>query len=239
MMRGRFPELQSASRVRGAALSECPAAVTIETWVREFCGRSHADLGRPGPVCPFVPEALLIDSLWLTTIETRHEPDERSFIREAVEHYRQLFLDLEPRIGTDSLHKAILLLLPDASPTAIEEVQREMKPAVVSRGLMLGEFHPHLASGARHNPSFHALRSPIPMLVIRTMVEADLEFLLRRSDSLTVRLACVESYLRLLGWQLTRDRRHAAETALRDLRSAVEAETGQQHGRDVSEASPR
>jgi hypothetical protein len=200
----------------------------IDQWVRDFCARSHPDLGRPGPVCPFVPEALRIDAVWLTTIRTGHEQEEQSVVQDAVQHYRQMFFELEPRFGVDSIHKSILLIFPDASPSAIEQVQRGMKSEVVGTGLMLGEFHPYMTSGARHNPHFHALRSPVPMLVIRMMVEADLEFLLRESDPVQVRTSCVESYLRLLGGHLTRERRQAAETALWELRSKPAAEAARQ-----------
>jgi hypothetical protein len=217
MQHAHFPALYTASELRRAA-GRCASAAAIEEWVRRFCANSHPDLGRPGPVCPFVPEALRIDSLWFTTIRTKDAHNEEKRIQDAVHHYRELFPELVPRAGVDSIYKSVLLIFPDARPSAIERVQRNMKAGMVRLGLMLGEFHPEMPAGARHNPEFHALRSPVAMLVIRTLVAADLEFLLRKSDPLPVRTSCVESYLQLLGPHLIRERRESAEAALEELK---------------------
>jgi DNA-binding transcriptional LysR family regulator len=40
----------------------------VANWIKTFVARPHKDLGRPGPVCSFVPGALERRVLWLAPI---------------------------------------------------------------------------------------------------------------------------------------------------------------------------
>ena len=61
---------------------------------------------------------------------------------------------------------------------------------------MLGEFHNRTESPGLHNPNFRPLRSPIPLLAIRYMVEVDLPFLVM-ADDLGLRIRYLKAYLQL------------------------------------------
>lgn len=169
-------------------------------WVRDFLAKPHPELGRSGPVCPFVPRALELNTIWLTVIRTEI-PDEDQ-IKEIVGCYRDIFLELEPQDGGDELNKAILLIFPDIgseeAPKLIDKVQQELKPYFVETGLMIGEFHKLNESPGLHNPEFRPLRSPIPMLAIRFMVESDLPFLIQENYSPRLRIKFLEAYLQRL-----------------------------------------
>jgi hypothetical protein len=70
-------------------------------------------------------------------------------------------------------------------------------------GLMLGEFHANNESPGLRNPDFRPLRSPIPMLAIRHMVDSDLPFLIRETYAPEERSAFLRSYLFRLGGALS------------------------------------
>lgn len=176
---------------------EFPCLVEITEWIEKFLSKPHVDLGRSGPVCPFVPRALQLDTIRMAVIRAK---DLNSLqIEEIVSRYRDIFLDLDPKEGELAFYKAILLVFPDVSEeeafTLIDAVQQKLKPFFVEAGLMIGEFHPRNESPGLHNPNFRPLRSPIPMLAIRYMAESDLPFLDRLTDEPKVRIRYLEAYL--------------------------------------------
>ena len=63
------------------------------------------------------------------------------------------------------------------APAFIDAVQARLKPQFVADGLMLGQFHALNNEPGLHNQEFRPLRSPIPLLAIRFMVDSDLPFL--------------------------------------------------------------
>ncbi|MBW4692920.1 MAG: hypothetical protein KME27_14290 [Lyngbya sp. HA4199-MV5] len=169
----------------------------MNEWVKNFLGRPHPDLGRSGPVCPFVPRALQLDTIRLAVIHTQAMGQAQ--VEEIVRCYRDQFLELEPKSGELAFYKAIMLVFPDVSPEQapelIDAVQQKLKPFFVEQGLMLGEFHQHNETPGLHNPDFRPLRSPIPMLAIRFMAESDLPFLERISDQPQLRVRYLQAYL--------------------------------------------
>lgn len=210
--------LLRASDVERDHARDSSLKVTL-AWVREFLARPHPALGRSGPVCPFTPMALNLDTIWLA--EVADACVDRQDIAALIGRYRDLFLELEPRSGNASINKCILVVFPnlgEAGANVVDEVQAELKARFVDVGLMLGEFHASNDSPGLRNPEFRPLRSPIPMLAIRHMVESDLPFLRRSIDAPEVRLSYLRSYLRRLGTSISRN---SFDTAIESL---VEAE---------------
>jgi hypothetical protein len=70
-------ELEEVSRARELADSDLDALRAVADWIKIFAARPHKDLGRAGPVCPFVPGALERNTLWLAPepIAGRSVPD--------------------------------------------------------------------------------------------------------------------------------------------------------------------
>lgn len=168
----------------------------ISQWLKNFLARPHPELGRPGPVCPFVPKGLKLNYIRIKVIHSKNL--EQPEIAQIVLPYLKILLDLEPRETEVALYKAILLIFPDIThddaPRLIDSVQKELKPLFVESGLMLGEFHNRTEACGLHNPNFRPLRSPIPLLAIRFMVEYDLPFL-QNADDLNLRIRYLEAYL--------------------------------------------
>ena len=199
-----------------------PIAATVNRWMRTYLSRPHPRLGREGPVCPYVPLALEQHAVWMTTIRSRGL--DQAEIASVVADYREVFLGLGPAGGLDDELKTLLLLFPDVqreeAPVVIDGVQSHLKPHFVDAGLMLGQFHDMNIAPGIHNPAFHPLRSPIPMLVIRFMVELDLPFLRQERDPAPIRLRFLRSYLRHLGANL----QPAMHTLVQDALARAERE---------------
>ena len=59
--------LRRASEVDAENAPDSALGSTVN-WVRDFLARPHRDVGRAGPVCPFTPMALELDTIWLAEI---------------------------------------------------------------------------------------------------------------------------------------------------------------------------
>ncbi|MBE9179856.1 hypothetical protein IQ268_14895 [Oculatella sp. LEGE 06141] len=181
----------------------------ITDWVKNFLAKPHPELGRSGPVCPFVPRALQLNTIRLEVI--RAKDLEQQQIEEIVKRYRDVFIELEPKQGDLAFYKAIMLVFPDIPAEdafkLIDGVQQKLKPFFVESGLMLGEFHERNEGEGLHNPNFRPLRSPIPMLAIRFMAESDLPFLDRLTDEPQVRIQYLEAYINRLSTTIKDERK--------------------------------
>ena len=70
---------------------DLPYLIEIMEWVKSFLSRHHPDLGRPGPVCPYVPHAFKSNSIEMAVIRTKNY--ESWQIEEIVGNYRDIFLE--------------------------------------------------------------------------------------------------------------------------------------------------
>ncbi|MEM7061543.1 MAG: DUF6875 domain-containing protein [Cyanobacteria bacterium P01_B01_bin.77] len=175
--------------------SSSPLVKTTQ-WIEGFLAKPHADLGRSGLVCPFVPRSLKLETIQMVELSTQNVS--QTEIESLVKECRELFLKQFPQQGKLAIYKALLLVFPDIQDEqcdVIDRVQQTLKPFFVEKGLMLGEFHRFNQSPGLHNPDFRPLQSPVPMLAIRFMTEADLPFLSRVTDCPRVRVKYLESYL--------------------------------------------
>ncbi len=220
--------LRRASEVDAAADAESPLGATI-AWVRRFLARPNADLGRAGPVCPFTPMALELDTIWMTEIQETSPDPQR--IQDVIEECRKIFVETEPRDGPMAINKVIMVVFSGLGEDAarwIDAMQAKLKPNFVDIGLMLGEFHSRNETPGLRNEDFRPLRSPIPMLVIRHMVESDLPFLKRETDKPEVRISYLRSYLRQLGTTIRRNYFDQAVDAL--VNAEIEQRSAAQGG---------
>jgi hypothetical protein len=215
------PRLMRISEVDGS----CDAMRSIQgvvNWVRTFLALPHPNLGRKGAVCPFVPTALGSDTIWIAEMAEATPTHER--ISAIMVKYLHLFQQTEPTSNPEALNKAFLVVFPSLindDTTIIDKVQDSLKASFVEKGLMLGEFHARNESPGLRNPSFRPLRSPVPMLAIRHMVESDLPFLTRETDPPQKRSSYLRSYLFRLGGTLSEGRFNEALDGLIAAEGAI------------------
>jgi hypothetical protein len=191
---------------------------TVVRWMREYLAKPHPDLGRKGPVCPFVPVSLELDTVWLSEVsDSGLTADDLTRI---ITDYRDLFLRTEPTTMPASLQKSFLVIFPalrERGPegaSLVDKVQYNLKRYFVEMGLMIGEFHANSESPGLRNPDFRPLRCPMPMLAIRHMVESDFPFLARKTYPPRERSWFLRAYLSYLGTSLLPGRFDQAFEAL-------------------------
>jgi hypothetical protein len=80
---------------------------------------------------------------------------------------------------------------------------------------MLGEFHPFSPTPGLRNSHFRPLRSPVPLLAIRHIVESDVDFLIAPNDPAPTRVKSLKAYLKFLGSSLGVSSQIKARGALR------------------------
>jgi hypothetical protein len=148
-------------------------------WAREFLAGSHPELGRTGPVCPYIRHSIDERQLYVLC-----RPDlvcNGDGLASAIRQSKQWFTELRRRTPREKRHLvAIVVVLPRIDRTSsepLDALHAVLKDEFVSSGLMLGQFHPTCDAPGLRNPDFRPLRSPIPFLAIREMVSSDLPFL--------------------------------------------------------------
>jgi len=199
------PRLMRVSEVDRSCDPGSPLRCVLD-WIHGFLACPHPQSGRSGSVCPFVPTALDQDTIWMAEVETTPSFE---CISEIITGYRDVFLQTEPTSGPDAMNKTFVVVFPSFKangtdgPALIDKVQASLKRYFVEMGLMLGEFHANNESPGLRNPDFRPLRSPIPMLAIRHMVDSDLPFLIRETYAPEERSAFLRSYLFRLGGALS------------------------------------
>ena len=137
-------DLEDISRTGELTESDLKALHKVRDWIKTFVARPNKDLGRAGPVCPFVPESLERKTLWLAPehIGGRSVPD----VVDLVSGYQRLFLGAQPTEGDDAIYKSIVVLFTDLSADRAKEffddvLQDLAVPSYVDRGFVMGGFY--------------------------------------------------------------------------------------------------
>jgi hypothetical protein len=182
-------DLEDVSRTSELAESDLDALRTVADWIKTFVARPHKDLGRAGPVCPFVAGALERKALWLAPeqIADRKVLD----VVQLINGYKRLFLDAQPIDGDDADYKSIVIVFTDLSPDRAKDffddlLQHLGVPSYVDDGLVLGGFYESNEGTAIYNSSFRPFTAPVPFLLMRHAVISDWKFFLDSEDWLNL-----------------------------------------------------
>jgi hypothetical protein len=182
-------DLEDVGRTSALAESDLAALRAVADWIKTYVVKPHEDLGRAGPVCPFVPEALERKILWLAPeqIGDRDVPD----VVKLMNGYQRLFLDAEPTAGDDASYKVIVIVFTDLSadraPGVFDAVLEHLAvPSYAEDGIVFGPFYPGHEGTAIYNSSFQPFRSPVPFMFVRNGVVNDWKFFLEKEDWLNL-----------------------------------------------------
>ena len=182
-------DLENSTRTRKLADSDLSALHTVADWIKTFVAGPNKNLGRAGPVCPFVPRACERKTLWLAPerVANQSVPD----LVQLVSGYKRLLLGAHPIEGDDANYKAILVVFTDVSADRAKEylddvqIQRLKRLSYAEDGVVLGEFHERNEGAAIRNLSFQPFKAPVPFLLMRLAVISDWMFFLDNKDWLT------------------------------------------------------
>jgi hypothetical protein len=182
-----FPleELEDPSKTGELAASDLEALRAVADWIERFVARPNDQLGRPGPVCPFVPDALARHTLWLAAehVACLSAAD----AADLVTAYERRFQEVEPSAGEVAIYKAFVVVLTDLRPDRAGEflggiLDRLAAPAYEQDGFVLGGFYEGNEGTAIYNASFRPFTSPVPFLLLRQAVVGDWKFFLDKED---------------------------------------------------------
>ena len=156
-------DLEDAGRTATLAQGDLDALHAVADWIKSYVTKPHEDLGRAGPVCPFVPGALERKTLWLAPEEIT-DLDAPAVV-ELVSGYRRLFLDAQPTDGGDAKYKVIVVVFTDLSADRAQGVfddvlEQLAVPSYAEDGIVFGPFYQGHEGTAIYNSSFRAFRSP-------------------------------------------------------------------------------
>jgi hypothetical protein len=209
-------DLEDVGRTSELAESDLDALRAVAAWIKTYVIKPHKDLGRAGPVCPFVPESLERKILWLAP-ERVTERDVPAVV-ELMSGYKRLLLDTRPTDGDDAGYKVIVVVFSDLSADraqgVFDEVLQQLAvPSYVEDGILFGPFYEGHEGTAIYNSSFRPFQSPVPFLFVRHGVVSDWKFFLddeewfnlwaRRYGESAVHALAEE--LRRLPWRMGRD----------------------------------
>jgi hypothetical protein len=178
-------DLQDTVKTTTLTEADRDALQTVADWMRTYVIKPNPDLGRAGPVCPFVPVSLDRKTLWLAA-EQLGDRDGPA-VAELMDGYRRLLLDAAPTDGDAAAYPVIVVvfpqLSPDRAPALFDDVaQRLAVPAYAEYGIIYGPFYPGHQGTAIHNAEFRPFRSPVPFMFVRQTVVEDWEFFLNNDD---------------------------------------------------------
>jgi hypothetical protein len=209
-------DLEDAGRTSELAAGDLAALHAVADWIKTFVVRPHEDLGRAGPVCPFVPGALEHKTLWLAPepIADRGVPD----VVELMNGYKRLFLDAQPTDGDDANYRVVVVVFTDLSADRAQGVfddvlQQLAVPSYVEDGIVFGPFYEGNEGTAIYDSSFRPFQSPVPFLFVRHGVISDWKFFLDNEDWLNLwagrfgesAVHALAEEVRRLPWRVGRD----------------------------------
>jgi hypothetical protein len=136
--------LDDASRTRELAETDRNALRAVADWTKSFVVRPHRDLGRAGPVCPFVPLAWEHKTLWLAP--ERSDGLNASDVIKLINGYKRMLLAAQPVDGDDANYKSIVVVFTDLSAAQAKDffsdvLQQIGVPSYVDDGLVMGPFY--------------------------------------------------------------------------------------------------
>lgn len=146
--------------------------VQLVSWLFDTVARPHPLLGRPGPLCPFVPAALRQGLLFGTVAAAADHPVL------AVEEQAQLFLSSPPTSPDPvAINKSLLVIFMEVAGTALTDAVGQVKGRLITRELTCGEFYPESDDRSARTERVCVARSPVPLVAIRYLTPHDRLFL--------------------------------------------------------------
>jgi hypothetical protein len=209
-------DLEDVNRTSELAQGDLAALRAVAEWIKAFVVNPHQELGRAGPVCPFVPGSLERKTLWLAP-EQLADRDLPAVV-ELMGGYRRLLLDTRPTDGDDVIYHVIVVVFSDlpaarAQGLFAEVLQQLAVASYAEDGILFGPYYQGHAGTALYNSSFRPFQSPVPLVFVRHGVTGDWKFFLDDDEWLSLwarryggsAVQALAEELRRLPWRVRRD----------------------------------
>ncbi len=211
-------ELEDDGRTGDLAERDRDALRAVAGWIETFIVRPHDELGRPGPVCPFVPRSVERQTLRLAAEQIGDGGVPH--VVELMNGYKRRLLEggAGPTDGDGTNDDVIVVVLVDlpaerAGGVLDDVLQHIAVPSYVEDGIVFGPFYVGNQATAIYNRGFRPFQSPVPFLFVRHGVVSDWKFFLDEEDWLThwarrfgeSAVHALAGELRQLPWNARRD----------------------------------
>jgi heptaprenyl diphosphate synthase len=148
-------------------------------WADDYISAPHAELGRKGPICPFVHKTVVLDRLFVSFHDEIDGSDIHLLQDVLIAHSERLksrFPEAEPD-GTFTSVLVVLPSIPDAKTGVLDDALQKLKSHLMAVDVMTAAFHARSTKPATYNPDFRVYRAPLPCVVLRHMDVRDIVFL--------------------------------------------------------------
>jgi hypothetical protein len=176
----KFNDVTSTEFLSGQPAERARALGDMTNWTRSFLMRDNAELGRDGNVCPFTSMGARMDTLRFGASDAG-APDAERIRSEILEIFGQF--DEIPHPRKMGIYRAIMIAYPNCSDAngieTLSAVQKSLRFLSFRKTRMIGVFYPQSDATGLWNPHFRPLRSPLPIIALRTLVIQDAAFVLR------------------------------------------------------------
>jgi hypothetical protein len=175
-----FKDITSAEFWQGLPPDEAPALRAVTGWTRSYLMSDHPELGRTGNVCPFTSMGARLDTLrfGVSNATSKDAPRIHTQLLELFEQFDEI-----PHPRKAETYRAILVGFPNCNEpeglAALAKAQKSLRLLSFRRARMIGLFHPEADEPGLWNPAFRPLRSPIPVIALRSLVVEDAAFVMR------------------------------------------------------------
>lgn len=169
--RRRRPQLLTPARLASAA--------EVFAWAREYLAEPHPQLGRTGPVCPFVQAAMNLERLDIAFEDAVDGVSLRAIRSALLRHADDFRRHHQGSAAADGFNSRIIVFphLPSAEGGKLDEVHAELKTKLMEQDTMVSAFHPLSEKPALANPHFPVFRAPFAAFALRRMDLRDIVFL--------------------------------------------------------------
>lgn len=151
----------------------------VVQWARQYLGRPHPKLGRPGAICPFVRPTIDLDQFVVRhydNVDGTSIPVLRQIVLQESQSFRKTF----PRTAPNGMLASVVLVFPHITAAhflALDYLHDDLKThLIVKHELMSSPFHPRSIKPSVSNAEFPVFRAPFPMLAIRHIDVRDIAF---------------------------------------------------------------
>jgi hypothetical protein len=165
------PQLLTPSRIASAA--------EVAAWAREYLMEPHPQLGRKGPVCPFVQAAMNLDRVDIAFEDAVDGSSLRPIRGALLRHAYDFRRHHQGSTPEDGFNSRIIVFphLPPADGRQLDEIHSELKTKLMEQDTMVSAFHPLSEKPALANSRFHVFRAPFAAFALRRMDVRDITFL--------------------------------------------------------------
>jgi hypothetical protein len=155
----------------------------VDSWMSDYISAPHAEIGRPGPICPFVAPSRKNRTMEVRIRFVGTSPSLQLLEEIARSSMREY--DLISWQGRNPMLRAMVVAMPDLESKdtpLLDEAHIRVKDEFVAHGLMIGQFHENCTVPAARNDDFAVSKSPIPVFAIRSIALHDIFFLSERRE---------------------------------------------------------